>query len=108
MLPVGCRCKPLQNAVTCQNSAPAARAEYCDERVCLLVCLSVCLHAYAKNHSSGITSHRQPRQCRESQGHSPVKVAQSDPNYVSRLLLDCVGLPVFHKTITPSYLLYRS
>ena len=55
MLPVGCRCKPLQNAVTCQNSAPAVRAEYCDERVCLLVCLSVCLHAYAKNHSSGIT-----------------------------------------------------
>jgi len=35
-----------------------------------------------------------------------VKGAQSDPNYVSRLLLDCV--PVFHKTITSAYLLYRS
>ena len=35
-----------------------------------------------------------------------VKWAQSDPNYVSRLLLDCV--PVFHKIITPAYLLYRS
>ena len=35
-----------------------------------------------------------------------VKGAQSDPNYVSRLLLDCV--PVFHKIITPAYLLYRS
>ena len=32
--------------------------------------------------------------------------AQSDPNYVSRLLLDCVL--VFHKIITPAYLLYRS
>ena len=35
-----------------------------------------------------------------------VKGAQSDPNYVSRLLLDCVA--VFHKIITPVYLLYRS
>jgi len=34
------------------------------------------------------------------------KGVQSDPNYVSRLLLDCV--PVFHKIITPAYLLYRS
>ena len=34
------------------------------------------------------------------------KGAQSDPNYVSRLLLDCV--PVFHKIITPVYLLCRS
>jgi len=30
-----------------------------------------------------------------------VKGAQSDPNYVWRLLLDCV--PVFHKIITPAY-----
>jgi len=35
-----------------------------------------------------------------------VKGAQSDPNYVSRLLLDCV--PAFHKIIIPAYLLYRS
>jgi len=40
------------------------------------------------------------------QGPKTVKGAQSDPNYVSRLLLDCV--PVFHKIITPAYLLYRS
>jgi len=57
------------------------------------------------NHS-GVTSHRQPRQCREAQGLKTVKGAQSDPNYVSRLLLDCV--PVFHKIITPAYLVYRS
>jgi len=47
---------------------------------------------------SGVTRHRQPRQCRGAQGPKTVKGAQSDPNYVSRLLLDCV--PVFHKTIT--------
>jgi len=35
---------------------------------------------------SGVTSHRQPRQ-----GPKTVKGAQSDPNYVSRLLLDCVA-----------------
>jgi len=35
-------------------------------------------------------------------GPKTVKGAQSDPNYVSRLLLDCV--PVFHKIITPAYL----
>ena len=45
---------------------------------------------------SGITSHRQPRQYRRPK---TVKGAQSDPNYVSRLL-DCV--PVFHKIITPA------
>jgi len=39
-------------------------------------------------------------------GPKRVKGAQSDPNYVSGLLLDCV--PVFHKIITPAYLLYRS
>ena len=39
-------------------------------------------------------------------GAQTVKGAQSDPNYVSRLLLDCV--PVFHKIITPAYVLYRS
>ena len=43
-------------------------------------------------HFSGVTSHRQPRQC---WGPKTVKGAQSDPNYVSRLLLDSV--PVFHK-----------
>ena len=49
----------------------------------------------------GVTSHR-------PQGPKTVKGAQSDPDYVSRLLLDCV--PVFHKIITPAYLhvLYRS
>ena len=41
-----------------------------------------------------------------AQGPKTVNGAQSDPNYVSRLLLDCV--PVFHKIITPVYLLYRS
>ena len=57
--------------------------------------------------TSGVTSHRQPRQCRGAQGPpKTVKGAQSDPNYVSRLLLDRV--PVFHKIITPAYLLYRS
>jgi len=40
------------------------------------------------NNSSGVTSHRQPRQCR---GPKTVKGTQSDPNYVSRLLLDCVA-----------------
>ena len=40
-------------------------------------------------------------------GAKTVKGAQSDPNYVSRLLLDCV--PVFHKIITgPAYLLYTA
>ena len=38
-------------------------------------------------------------------GPKTVKGAQSDPNYVSGLLLDCVS--VFHKIITPP-LLYRS
>ena len=55
---------------------------------------------------SGVTSHRQLRQCRGAQGPKTVKGAQSDQNCVSRLLLDCV--PVFHKIITPAYLLYRS
>jgi len=40
------------------------------------------------------------------QGPKTVKGAQSGPNYVSRLLLDCV--PVFHIIITPAYLLYCS
>ena len=55
---------------------------------------------------SGVTGHRQPRQCRGGPGPQNGKGVQSDPNYVSRLLLDCV--PVFHKIITPAYLLYRS
>jgi len=38
-----------------------------------------------------------------AQGPKTVKWAYSDPNYGSRLLLDCV--PVFHKIITPTYLL---
>jgi len=41
--------------------------------------------------TSGVTSPRQP---------------PGDPDYVSRLLLDCV--PVFRKIIIPVYLLYRS
>ena len=45
---------------------------------------------------SRVTSHRQPRHYRRPK---TVKGAQSDPNYVSRLL-DCV--PVFHKIITPA------
>ena len=39
-----------------------------------------------------------------AQGPKTVKEAQSDPNYVSRLLLDCV--PVFHKislTVSMAY-----
>ena len=39
-------------------------------------------------------------------GPKTVKGAQSYPNYVSRLLLD--GVPVFHKIITPAYVLFRS
>ena len=39
--------------------------------------------------NSGVTSHRQHRQCRGAQGSKTVKGAQSDPNYVSGLLLDC-------------------
>ena len=55
---------------------------------------------------SGVTSHRQPRQCRAVHGPKTVKGAQSDPNYVSSMLLDCE--PVFHKIITPAYLLCHS
>ena len=38
-------------------------------------------------------------------GHGPktVKGAQSDPNYVSRLLGLLDRVPVFHKIITPAY-----
>jgi len=46
-----------------------------------------------------------PNQQRQST-EGTVKGAQSDPNYVSRLLLDCV--PAFHKIITPAYVLCRS
>ena len=55
--------------------------------------------------SSGVTSHRQPGQCRGAQRPKTVKGAQSDPNYASRLLLDSVL--VFHKIITAAYLLFR-
>jgi len=51
--------------------------------------------------SSGVTSRRQPWQYREGAGAQTAKGAQSNPNYVSRLLLDCV--PVFHKIITTAY-----
>jgi len=44
--------------------------------------------------------------CRPTNSVKALKGAQSDPNYVSRLLLDCV--PVFHKIITPAYLVYHS
>jgi len=40
--------------------------------------------------AGGATSHRQPRQC-HGKGPKTVKRAQSDRNYVSRLLLDCVA-----------------
>ena len=53
--------------------------------------------------SSGVTSHRQPPQYRGAQGPKTAMGAKSDPNYVSKLSLDCV--PVFHKIITPAYLL---
>ena len=43
--------------------------------------------------------------CRPTNSVKALK-AQSDPNHVSRLLLDCV--PVFHKICTPAYLLYHS
>ena len=56
--------------------------------------------------NSGVTSHRQPRQCRGAKGPKTAKGAQSDPNYAPRPLLDCV--PVFHKIITPAYLLNLS
>ena len=36
---------------------------------------------------SGVTSHRQPRQCRGGQGSKTVKGAQSEPNYV--MYQDC-------------------
>jgi len=41
---------------------------------------------------SGVTSHRQPRQCRGAQGPKTVKGARSDPNYVSTLLarIECL------------------
>ena len=56
--------------------------------------------------NSGVTSHRQPRQCRGAKEPKTAKGAQSDPNYAPRPLLDCV--PVFHKIITPAYLLNLS
>jgi len=54
------------------------------------LCHVACI-AYRCRKFSGVTSHRQPRQCRGAQGPKTVKGAQSDPNYVSRLLLDCVA-----------------
>ena len=56
--------------------------------------------------NSGVTSHRQPRQCRGAKEPKTAKGAQSDSNYAPRPLLDCV--PVFHKIITPAYLLNLS
>ena len=44
-------------------------------------------------HSSGVTSHRQPRQCRGAQELKTLKGTQSDPNYVSRLLARSECLP---------------
>jgi len=46
--------------------------------------------------NSGLSSHRQPRQCRGGHGPKTVKGAQSDPNYASRLLLDCTGISQNH------------
>jgi len=53
-------------------------------------------------HSGGVTSHRQPWQCRGTQGPRTVNGAQSDPNYVSRLLARSECLPGAQKiTVTP-------
>jgi len=47
---------------------------------------------------SGVTNHRQPRQCLGAHGSKSVMGAQSDPNYVSlsRLLLDCSLIKQVH------------
>jgi len=50
-----------------------------------LTCVKLCI--------SGVTSHRQPRQCRGAQGPKTVKGAQSDPNYVPRLIAHSECLP---------------
>jgi len=54
-----------------------------------------------KTRGLGATSHRQPRQCRGGQGPKTVKWAQSDPNYVSRLLARSECLPGGAKLVTP-------
>ena len=54
--------------------------------------------------SSGETSHQQPRQ----RGPKTVKGAQSDPNYVSRLLLDCAGIFFTKSSPLPTYFTVRS
>jgi len=48
--------------------------------------------------ASGLTSHRQPRQCQGAQEPKTVKGAQSVPNYVSRLFNNrlCTGISQNH------------
>jgi len=48
-----------------------------------------------RREDSGVTSHRQPRQCRGAHVPKTIKGAQSDPNYVSRLLARSECLPGF-------------
>jgi len=52
--------------------------------------LEMCKQLNENIRGSGVTSYRQPRQCQGAEGPKMVKGAQSDPNYVSRRLLDCV------------------
>jgi len=66
----------------------------------------VVLRKNLKQVTNSPTKNRAQWQCRGAQRPKTVKGAQSDPDYVSRLLLDCV--PIFHKIITTAYLLYRS
>ena len=54
---------------------------------------------------SGVTSHRQLRQWQGAQGPKTVKGAQSDPNYVSRLLARSECLPEGPKIIVTTLLL---
>ena len=39
---------------SCDNSAPDKGAEYCDERVCLSVCVSVCPRSYLQYYTSDL------------------------------------------------------
>jgi len=67
-------------------------AKFCYQAVCMFVSPYTYVKSYMSRHS-GVTSHRQHQQCREAQGPKTVKGAQSDPNYVSRLLARSECLP---------------
>ena len=87
---IGCSETPKRGRLVFGNyPIPVHVLQYVHTGVRELVFVSVQLSSCAV--SSGVTSHRQPRQCRGGQGPKTVKWAQSDPNYVSRLLLDCVA-----------------